>query len=114
MEWILRIAQSHDGSPGLISVDGVVSLEGSFLGPAGKVRWLAIGRTVSLRATHAGYAYQDLVAGVAFVDLLLGVATEIEVDTKGFKGDLFDDLTILYQSGARVRVQVKHTLVSCA
>lgn len=64
---------------------------------------------MNLRATHHGYTYQDLLTGVALVDLMLGSATGIMVDTKGFEGDRFDDLTIDYRSGRRVRIQVKHT-----
>jgi hypothetical protein len=64
---------------------------------------------VNLRATHYGYTYQDLLTSVALVDLMLGTATDITVDAKGFEGDRFDDLTINYGSGRRVRVQIKHT-----
>lgn len=64
---------------------------------------------MSLRATHYGYTYQDLLTGVALVDLMIGNATEVVVDTKGFDGDRFDDITIVYRSGSRVRVQIKHT-----
>ncbi|MDQ3154922.1 MAG: ATP-binding protein [Actinomycetota bacterium] len=64
---------------------------------------------MNLRATHHGYAYQDLITGIALVDLLLGTAETITVDTKGFTGDRFDDLTIGYRTGRRVRVQIKHT-----
>jgi hypothetical protein len=64
---------------------------------------------MNLRETHRGYAYQDLITGIALVDLLLGTARTITVDTKGFPGDLFDDLTISYRAGRRVRVQIKHT-----
>lgn len=64
---------------------------------------------MNLRATHHGYAYQDLITGIALVDLMLGTAENITVDTKGFKGDRFDDLTIDYRAGRRVRIQIKHT-----
>lgn len=64
---------------------------------------------MNLRATHYGYAYQDLITGIALVDLVLDTAESITVDTKGFKGDRFDDLTIGYRTGRRVRVQIKHT-----
>lgn len=66
---------------------------------------------MDLRATHHGYAYQDLIAGIALVDVMLGTAKTIAVDTKGFVGDRFDDLTIDYRSGRRVRLQIKHTTV---
>jgi hypothetical protein len=64
---------------------------------------------MDLRATHYGYAYQDLITGIALVDMVLGTAENITVDTKGFEGDRFDDLTIGYRAGRRVRVQIKHT-----
>ena len=64
---------------------------------------------MNLRATHHGYAYQDLITGIALVDLILGTAESITVDTKGFTGDRFDDLTIDYRAGRRVRIQIKHT-----
>jgi hypothetical protein len=64
---------------------------------------------MNLRATHHGYAYQDLITGIALVDLMLGTADTVTVDTKGFKGDRFDDLTIAYRTGRRVRIQIKHT-----
>jgi AAA ATPase domain len=64
---------------------------------------------MNLRATHRGYAYQDLITGIALVDLMLGTAETITVDTKGFTGDRFDDLTIVYRAGRRVRIQIKHT-----
>lgn len=64
---------------------------------------------MNLRVTHYGYAYQDLITGIALVDLMLGTATDITVDTKGFPGDRFDDLNIGYRTGRRVRIQVKHT-----
>lgn len=64
---------------------------------------------MSLRATHQGYTYQDLVAAIGLVDLLLGTASRVSIDTKGFDGDRFDDLTLTYRDGRRVRIQVKHT-----
>lgn len=64
---------------------------------------------MNLRATHHGYAYQDLITGIALVDLMLGNAETITVDTKGFTGDRFDDLTIAHRPGRRIRIQIKHT-----
>ncbi|MDX8031747.1 ATP-binding protein [Lentzea sp. BCCO 10_0856] len=64
---------------------------------------------MDLRSTHHGYAYQDLITGIALVDLVLGTTESLAVDTKGFEGDRFDDLTIGYQTGKRVRIQIKHT-----
>jgi hypothetical protein len=67
-----------------------------------------------LRATHHGYAHQDLITGIAFVDLALGSAESITVDTKGFPADRFDDVTINYRSGRRIRLQIKHTVIDRA
>ncbi|MBG0564874.1 hypothetical protein [Actinoplanes aureus] len=64
---------------------------------------------MNLRATHYGYAYQDLITGIALVDLMLGTADQVIVDTKGEPGDRFDDLTVKYRTGRRIRVQIKHT-----
>ncbi|MBB2988515.1 NACHT domain-containing protein [Terracoccus luteus] len=64
---------------------------------------------MSLGPTHFGYYFQDLVTGVALVDLLLGTAKSITVDTKGFDGDRFDDVNIVYTDDRRVRLQIKHT-----
>lgn len=64
---------------------------------------------MSLGPTHHGYYYQDLITAVALVDLLLGTAETITVDTKGFDTDRFDDVTITYVGGVRVRLQIKHT-----
>lgn len=64
---------------------------------------------MNLRATHYGYAYQDLITGIALVDLLLGTAVAVNVDTKGFADDRFDDLKITFRAGRRVRIQIKHT-----
>ena len=64
---------------------------------------------MNLRATHYGYAYQDLITGISLVDLMLGTVGSITVDTKGFPKDRFDDLTIEYRTGRRIRIQIKHT-----
>jgi len=66
---------------------------------------------MTLRAPHHGYAYQDVITGTAFVDLMLGTATTIKVDLKDFDGDRFDDLTINYSAGHRLRLQIKHTTI---
>lgn len=66
---------------------------------------------MDLRPTHHGYAYQDIVTGNAFVELLLGTAASIRVDLKDFDGDRFDDVTIAYADGRRVRLQIKHTTI---
>lgn len=64
---------------------------------------------MSLEAAHKGYDYQDLISAGRIVDVLLGIATEVYVDEKFHDGDVFDDLTIVQASGARERVQIKHT-----
>src|SRR3954451_15132464 len=64
---------------------------------------------MGLRPTHLGYAYQDLLTALCLVDLMLGQATTVVVDTKAFKGDLFDDVTLEGGSGGRQRLQIKHT-----
>jgi len=74
--------------------------------------WTSLRMHMNLRATHYGYAYQDLITGIALVDLILGTAVSITVDTKGFPGDRFDDLTIIYSTGQRVRIQIKHTALN--
>lgn len=66
---------------------------------------------LNLRATHHGYAYQDLVSGIALVDLALGSAESVTVDAKRFAGDRFDDLTIAFGGRRRVRLQIKHTVI---
>jgi hypothetical protein len=64
---------------------------------------------MGLRPTHLGYAYQDLLTALRLVDLMLGRATTVIVDTKAFKGDLFDDVTSEWGFGDRQRLQIKHT-----
>ena len=41
--------------------------------------------------------------------MVLGRATTVVVDTKMFKGDLFDDVTCMWRAGGRERLQIKHT-----
>src|SRR5690606_38681561 len=38
-------------------------------------------------------------------------AVSISVDLKDFEGDRFDDVTISYADGRRVRLQIKHTTI---
>ena len=64
---------------------------------------------MGLRPTHLGYAYQDLLTALALVDLMLGLATAVVVDTKAFKGDLFDDITSELSTSGRRRLQIKHS-----
>jgi hypothetical protein len=64
---------------------------------------------MGLRPTHLGYAYQDLLTALRLVDLMLGRATTVIVDTKAFKGDRFDDVTSVWATGGRQRLQIKHT-----
>ena len=65
---------------------------------------------MGLRPTHLGYGYQDLLTAIRLVDVVLGRATTVVVDTKMFKGDLFDDLTSTWRTGGRERLQIKHTV----
>lgn len=65
----------------------------------------------NLRPGHHGYAYQDILTGNAFVELLLDLAVSVKVDLKDFDGDLFDDITIAYADGRRLRLQIKHTTI---
>lgn len=64
---------------------------------------------MSLRPTHLGYAYQDLLTAVRLVDVALGLASSVVVDTKVRKGDMFDDITCMWVEGGRQRIQIKHT-----
>jgi hypothetical protein len=64
---------------------------------------------MSLRPTHLGYAYQDLLTAIRLVDVALGRALKVTVDTKLFGEDRFDDITTEWRSGSRDRVQIKHT-----
>jgi hypothetical protein len=59
-----------------------------------------------LRAAHAGYAYQDLVAALACCDVLAEGSGEVLVETSRFEGDRFDDIVVGGDPG--VRIQVKH------
>lgn len=63
---------------------------------------------MSLRPTHRGYAYQDLMTAIRLVDVALGSA-EVTVDAKSFAGDRFDDLTTNWFGKCRERIQLKHT-----
>jgi hypothetical protein len=64
---------------------------------------------MGLRPTHLGYAYQDLLTALHLLDLVLARATTVIVDTKAFKGDRFDDVTTVWATGGRQRIQIKHT-----
>jgi hypothetical protein len=64
---------------------------------------------MGLRPTHLGYGYQDLLTAIRLVDVVLGRAMTVVVDTKLFKGNLFDDLTSTWRTGSRERLQIKHT-----
>src|SRR3954452_4944267 len=66
---------------------------------------------MTLRPGHHGYAYQDILTGNALVELMLGTATTVLVDLKEFDGDRFDDITITFSNGRRVRLQIKHTTI---
>lgn len=64
---------------------------------------------MNLRATHLGYAYQDLLTAIRLVDVALGRAETVVVDAKEFDGDRFDDVTTTWSGGRRERIQIKHT-----
>ncbi|WP_143669109.1 ATP-binding protein [Streptomyces sp. wa1063] len=65
--------------------------------------------SMGLRPTHLGYAYQDLLTALRLVDLAVGRAKSVLVDTKMFTGDRFDDITCVWGTGSRERLQIKHT-----
>jgi hypothetical protein len=46
---------------------------------------------MALQNAHSGYEYQDIYTALRFVDVLLSRASQVTVDVKLFKGDLFDD-----------------------
>src|ERR1700722_10674457 len=105
--WARGLACHRRGEVNVSNLRAIDS-SGALLMPASGSR--PVRRTqMNLRATHHGYAYQDLITGIALVDLMLGTADTVTVDTKGFTGDRFDDLTIVYRTGRRVRIQIKHT-----
>lgn len=62
----------------------------------------------SLAPAHRGYQYQDVISAIALVDMLLLRTSETLVDRKLFRGDLFDDLTII-GNASRQRIQIKHS-----
>ncbi len=64
---------------------------------------------MGLRPTDLGYGNQDLLTAIRLVDVVLGRAMTVVVDTKLFKGNLFDDLTSAWRTGSRERLQIKHT-----
>lgn len=59
-----------------------------------------------LSAAHRGYAYQDLVAAIAFAEMLVSFTGSITVDRKAVEGDRFDDLVVRGRNGT-VRRQIK-------
>jgi hypothetical protein len=65
---------------------------------------------MALQNAHSGYEYQDIFTALRFVDVLLSRTSEVTVDVKLFKGDLFDDLTTVWNDGQRVREQLKHSV----
>lgn len=64
---------------------------------------------MALQNAHSGYKYQDIFTALRLVDALLSRTTEVAVDAKLFRGDLFDDLTTVWIGGHRTREQLKHS-----
>src|SRR5689334_13327898 len=65
---------------------------------------------MALQNAHSGYEYQDIFTALRFVDVLLSRTSEVTVDVKLFKGDLFDDLTTVWRDEHRTREQLKHSV----
>ncbi len=65
---------------------------------------------MALQNAHSGYEYQDIFTALRFVDVLLSRTSQVTVDIKLFKGDLFDDLTSVWSDEQRVREQLKHSV----
>ncbi len=65
-----------------------------------------------LQNAHSGYEYQDIFTALRFVDVLLSRTSEVMVDVKLFRGDLFDDLTTVWHDERRTREQLKHSVSS--
>lgn len=62
-----------------------------------------------LNHAHRGYVYQDLLAAVEAVDVILGRVERLWCDTRRCgEHDRFDDLTVEWADGRRVRRQIKH------
>ena len=64
---------------------------------------------MSLRPTHRGYAYQDLVTAIRLVDVMLGGAHRVGVDRKAFAGDRFDDVRTEWTDARVELLQLKHS-----
>lgn len=62
----------------------------------------------SLRATHEGYQYQDIVSAYFYAQSLIEPTESIDIDTKRFPLDIFDDLSVSASSGV-TRRQIKHS-----
>src|SRR2546421_1087914 len=65
---------------------------------------------MTLQNAHSGYEYQDIFTALRFVDVLLSRTSQVTVDVKLFKGDLFDDLTTVWNDEHRTREQLKHSM----
>ena len=63
-----------------------------------------------LQNAHSGYEYQDIFTALRSVDVLLSRTSEVMVDIKLFRGDLFDDLTTVWNEKRRTREQLKHSM----
>ncbi len=65
---------------------------------------------MALQNAHSGYEYQDIFTALRFVDVLLSRTSQVMVDLKLFGGDLFDDLTTVWNDEHRTREQLKHSV----
>jgi len=63
-----------------------------------------------LQNAHSGYEYQDIFTALRFVDVLLSRTSQVTVDVKLFRGDVFDDLTTVWKDERRTREQLKHSV----
>jgi hypothetical protein len=69
---------------------------------------------MALQNAHSGYEYQDIFTALRFVDVLLSRTSQILVDQKLFEGDVFDDLTTVWNNSHYTREQLKHSVSPCA
>src|SRR5712692_5272296 len=67
--------------------------------------------SMALQNAHSGYEYQDIFTALRFVDVLLSRTSQVVVDLKLFGGDLFDDITTVWNDEHRTREQLKHSVI---
>src|SRR5579859_2376403 len=65
---------------------------------------------MALQNAHRGYEFQDIFTAFRLVDTLLSRTLQVTVDVKLFGGDVFDDLTTVWNDERRVREQLKHSM----